>query len=108
MAKYGMKDKGFIVDTSRNGVAETRSKWGHWCNVKGAGLGERPKASPRPLVDAYYWVKPPGDSDGVSDPKAPRFDEFCASPDSAENAPQAGQWFTPYFLELVKNANPPL
>ena len=107
-AKYGFENKGVIVDTSRNGVQETRTKWGHWCNVKGAGLGERPKVAPREHVDAYYWVKPPGDSDGVSDPNAPRFDEFCASPDSAENAPQAGQWFTSYFIDLVKNANPPL
>lgn len=104
----GIRGKGFIVDTSRNGVAETRSKWGHWCNVKGAGLGARPAVAPRPLVDAYYWVKPPGESDGVSDPKATRFDAYCVSQDSAEGAPQAGEWFSSYFLELVDNANPPL
>lgn len=104
----GIRGKGFIVDTSRNGVAETRSRWGHWCNVKGAGLGARPAAAPRPLVDAYYWVKPPGESDGVSDPKAPRFDAYCASQDSASGAPQAGEWFSTYFLDLVANANPPL
>jgi len=104
----GIHGKGFIIDTSRNGVAETRTKWGHWCNVKGAGLGARPAIEPRPLVDAYYWVKPPGESDGVSDPKAERFDEFCASQDSAANAPEAGEWFESYFLELVANANPTL
>ncbi len=104
----GIRGKGFLVDTSRNGVAEARTQWGHWCNIKGAGLGERPAIAPRPLVDAYYWVKPPGESDGVSDPKAPRFDEYCVSQDSAPDAPQAGEWFSSYFLELVDNANPPL
>ncbi|HEU5073641.1 MAG TPA: glycoside hydrolase family 6 protein [Polyangiaceae bacterium] len=108
LAAAGIRDKGFIIDTSRNGVAETRSKWGHWCNVKGAGLGARPAVAPRALVDAYYWVKPPGESDGVSDPKAPRFDAYCMSADSAPDAPQAGEWFSSYFLELVENANPPL
>lgn len=104
----GIRGKGFLIDTSRNGVAEARTNWGHWCNIKGAGLGERPAIAPRPLVDAYYWVKPPGESDGVSDPKAPRFDAYCSSQDSAEGAPQAGEWFASYFLELVDNANPPL
>jgi len=108
LAAAGISGKGFIIDTSRNGVAETRSKWGHWCNVKGAGLGARPEAQPRALVDAYYWVKPPGESDGVSDSNAPRFDEYCASKDSATDAPQAGDWFQSYFLELVDKANPPL
>lgn len=104
----GIEGKGFIIDTSRNGKAGTRSKWGNWCNIKGAGLGERPRAAPVPLVDAYFWVKPPGDSDGVADPKAERFDQNCASEDAAPGAPEAGQWFEPYFFELVENANPPL
>lgn len=108
LTQAGIRGKGFIIDTSRNGVEETRSKWGHWCNVKGAGLGARPAVQPRALVDAYYWVKPPGESDGVSDPNAPRFDAYCASTDSAADAPQAGDWFQSYFLELVDKANPPL
>ncbi len=108
LREAGITDKGYLIDTSRNGVADARTKWGHWCNVQKAGLGERPQASPRPLVDAYYWIKPPGDSDGVSDPSAPRYDEFCSSVDSAPGAPQAGQWFASYFLGLVERANPPL
>lgn len=108
LASAGIENKGFIVDTSRNGVAEARSSWGSWCNVRGAGLGPRPQAAPRERVDAYYWVKPPGDSDGVADPNAPRFDEMCAGPDASPGAPQAGEWFESYFVELVKNASPPL
>jgi cellulose 1,4-beta-cellobiosidase len=104
----GISDAHFVIDTSRNGRAGVRSKWGNWCNIKGAGLGERPRASPAPLIDAYFWVKVPGESDGTSSPSAARFDPTCASADAAPNAPEAGQWFAAYFTELVKNANPPL
>lgn len=107
LAQVGIINKTFIIDTARNG-RPVRSSWGNWCNIKHAGLGERPQAAPTPLVDAYYWVKPPGESDGVADPTQPRFDASCQSPDSAMDAPQAGQWFEPYFLELVSNASPAL
>ena len=104
----GIKNKGFVIDTSRNGKDGIRKKWGNWCNVKDAGLGERPKVNPRPLVDAYLWVKPPGESDGTAERGAPRFDESCVSEDSDPAAPQAGQWFQSYFVGLLKNAQPPL
>lgn len=103
----GVLGKKFIIDTARNGRV-VRSTWGSWCNIKGAGLGPRPQVSPMPLVDAYLWVKPPGESDGISDPKAARFDAGCASPDSMPNAPEAGQWFGSHFLEMAKNADPAL
>jgi cellulose 1,4-beta-cellobiosidase len=105
---YGLTGKGFVVDTSRNGRGNLRRKSGYWCNLQGAGLGERPKVDPETNIDAYYWIKTPGESDGVSEPTQPRFDPFCASPDSAKNAPQAGKWFESYFLDLVRNAEPPL
>ena len=95
-------------DTSRNGQADTRTRWGNWCNIKGAGLGPRPEVAPVQGVDAYFWIKPPGDSDGTADPNAARFDENCASPDATPGAPEAGQWFHSYFVELVQRANPPL
>jgi cellulose 1,4-beta-cellobiosidase len=105
---YGFKDHGILIDTSRNGKGNIRAKWGSWCNVHGAGLGERPRAEPEPGIDAYFWVKPPGESDGISDPSAKRFDEMCGGPDAAKGAPEAGQWFESYFLDLVHNAKPPL
>jgi len=108
LAAIGMPNKGFIIDTSRNGRGGIRSKWGNWCNIRGAGLGERPRAAPEAPLDAYFWVKPPGDSDGTADSRAARFDANCASDNASPGAPEAGQWFEPYFLELVKNANPPL
>jgi cellulose 1,4-beta-cellobiosidase len=108
LADHGVRNKGFIIDTSRNGKGGIRKVWGHWCNIKGAGLGERPRAAPEPFIDAFFWVKPPGESDGISDPTQPRFDAECASSESAPNAPQAGQWFQSYFHDLVRNATPPL
>jgi cellulose 1,4-beta-cellobiosidase len=108
LAEAGITGKGFVIDTSRNGRGGIRSKWGAWCNVTGAGLGERPRASPADGVDAYYWVKPPGESDGGSDPSAPGYDPACAAEGSARGAPRAGEWFGSYFLQLVQNANPPL
>jgi cellulose 1,4-beta-cellobiosidase len=107
LSLYGIKDKNFVVDTSRNGRSNLRGKSGYWCNLRGAGLGERPVANPAPGIDAYFWLKVPGESDGVSDPTQPRYDAYCSSPDSVPNAPQAGQWFESYFIDLVHNAEPP-
>jgi cellulose 1,4-beta-cellobiosidase len=108
LAEVGIAGKGFLVDTGRNGRGGIRTKWSAWCNVKGAGLGERPRASPAPGVDAYYWVKPPGESDGASDPSTSGYDPQCAVADSTTGAPHAGAWFASYFVQLVQNANPPL
>src|SRR5262252_2497983 len=108
LAKVGITGKGFIIDTSRNGRSEIRSTPGNWCNVKGAGLGERPAVAPAPNIDAYFWVKTPGESDGTTDRKAAHFDENCVSDDAMPGAPEAGELFAPYLIELAKNANPPL
>lgn len=105
---HGISGKGFLIDTSRNGQADIRARWGNWCNIRGAGIGELPRATPEAGIDAYFWVKPPGESDGTADPAAERFDANCASGDAAPGAPEAGQWFHEYFVELVKNANPAL
>jgi cellulose 1,4-beta-cellobiosidase len=109
LKQVGIRQKGFIIDTSRNGRGGIRQKWSAWCNVRGAGLGERPRAvTNEQPVDAYFWIKPPGESDGVSDPTQPRFDANCRSDDAAANAPQAGEWFREYFIDLVRNADPPI
>jgi len=108
LAKVGITGKGFIIDTSRNGKGGIRSTPGNWCNVKGAGLGARPTAAPAPNIDAYFWVKTPGESDGTADRKAARFDENCVSDDAMPGAPEAGELFAPYLIDLAKNATPPL
>jgi cellulose 1,4-beta-cellobiosidase len=108
LGKVGITGKGFVIDTGRDGRGNIRDAPDSWCNVKGAGLGERPRAAPAPLVDAYLFVKVPGESDGTSDPKAPRFDPNCARDDATPGAPQAGEMFGSYLIDLLRNANPPL
>ena len=107
LAKEGITGKQFIIDTARNGKV-VRGSWSSWCNIKGAGLGPRPQASPIATVDAYVWVKPPGESDGTTDEKSPRFDQGCKSVDSMPNAPEGGQWFAEHFIDMVRNAEPKL
>lgn len=139
---------GMLVDTSRNGWGgakrpkvlsthtdvdafvdqsriDRRVNRGLWCNQPG-GIGERPTAAPVPGIDAYVWIKPPGESDGVAmagiidpDDPAKSFDRFCdptyVAPDSAvqltgamPGAPHAGRWFSTGFKTLMENAYPPL
>jgi cellulose 1,4-beta-cellobiosidase len=108
LAGVGITNKGFIIDTSRGGKAYIRTSPANWCNIKGAGLGERPQPAPAPLVDAYVYIKVPGESDGTADPKAARFDPNCVSDDATPGAPQAGKMFDSYLIDLLKNATPPL
>lgn len=127
----------FIIDTSRNGWGgakrptaaaadvddmriDRRAHRGNWCNVKDTGIGERPRANPdpsRPHLDAFVFVKPPGDSDGTSDTSAntpnaegKRYDEMCGTKtgDALTGAPHAGQWFHEQFMMLLRNAYPVL
>ncbi|WP_277347319.1 cellulose binding domain-containing protein [Streptomyces sp. CB01881] len=106
------------------GRYDRRLQSGNWCTQAGAGLGERPQAAPAPGIDAYVWMKPPGESDGVGklipNNEGKGFDRMCdptytgnprnnnhmsgALPD----APLSGQWFSAQFQELLKNAYPAL
>ncbi|MFG3436611.1 glycoside hydrolase family 6 protein [Nonomuraea sp. NPDC047897] len=138
---------GMLIDTSRNGWGgsarpsgpststdlntfvdqsrvDRRIHAGNWCNQSGAGLGERPRANPAPGLDAYVWIKPPGESDGssrqIDNDEGKGFDRMCdptytgndrnghnmsgALPD----APLSGHWFSAQFRQLLQNANPPL
>jgi cellulose 1,4-beta-cellobiosidase len=138
---------GMLIDTSRNGWGgsarptgpgpstsvddyveggriDRRIHVGNWCNQAGAGLGERPQANPAPGIDAYVWMKPPGESDGSSreipNDEGKGFDRMCDptytgnarngnNPSGAlPDAPISGQWFSAQFRELMQNAYPPL
>lgn len=128
-------DHSFIIDTGRSGWAnktsapmDGRTHRGNWCNVSGAGIGERPTVAPAAGIDAYVWIKPPGESDGTSDSSAntpndegKRYDAMCGQrptlrkisgdtvpTDALPNAPHAGRWFHEQFMMLVENAHPPL
>jgi endoglucanase len=53
-----------VVDTSRNGNGSN----GQWCDPSGRALGVTPTASTGDsAIDAYLWVKPPGEADGCAD-----------------------------------------
>ncbi|ORY62785.1 putative cellulase [Neocallimastix californiae] len=107
----GIKSVYFVSDTSRNGKKTDRKHPGEWCNQTGVGIGARPQASPisgMEYLDAFYWVKPLGESDGTSDESAERYDGYCGHETAMKPAPEAGQWFQAHFEEGIKNANPPL
>ncbi|MGI5426095.1 glycoside hydrolase family 6 protein [Streptomyces sp. CA-179760] len=85
-AKVGGKH--FVIDTSRNGKGpySQGNPDERWCNPPGRALGETPTTKTAdPLVDAYLWVKRPGESDG-----------------ECKGGPKAGQWWSDYALKLTK------
>ena len=103
----------FVIDTSRNGVPNSRSNCGEWCNIRNARLGIQPTAATAApsLIDAYYWWKAPGEDDGCTQilpdgSTCNRYDSNCGSADSIGSlpgeprAPQAGQWFD-YEVKLL-------
>ncbi|SMF16869.1 Cellulase/cellobiase CelA1 [Alteromonadaceae bacterium Bs31] len=140
---------GMLIDTGRNGWGgpdrptgqstssdlntfvnesriDRRVHRGNWCNQAG-GVGYRPQAAPASGVDAYVWIKPQGESDGISDPNfaldpndpAKQHDPMCdpnkynvdngaVGTGALDDAPHAGRWFPEAFKILVDNAYPPL
>jgi len=67
------------------------------------------------IVDAYFWLKTPGESDGCTEELpsgglCPRFDRDCASRDSLGSrgdeprAPEAGHWFDYQVKQLAEYA----
>jgi endoglucanase len=121
---------------------------GNWCNPTDAGLGQQPAAAPGvalssadsylpgnpPLLDAYLWVKTPGQSDGQCDAAGgvrswdnaadtPPIAGWPASTSAAFQTfdplwsvqtgsvvtdPAAGAWFSQQALMLAQNASPAL
>jgi len=107
-----------IIDTGRNGVPDMRGQCPNWCNIRGAGVGHMPtvQTANTSVVDAYFWLKTPGESDGCTQElpdgsRCPRFDSDCASTDSIGSrpgeprAPEAGQWFDYQIKQLAANAH---
>jgi cellulose 1,4-beta-cellobiosidase len=145
---------GFLIDTSRNGwggplrptaqststVLDTfvdaskideRDDMGQWCNQANQGIGTFPTVNPGFFtnLNAYVWVKPPGESDGDypngdTNPQhlalgANHGDENCdpahdnmlansMAVNSIPNSPPAGDFWLTEFLEDVQNAFPPI
>jgi endoglucanase len=82
-------DKHYVIDTSRNGRGAYRHDGAlQWCNPPGRGLGIDPSTTTAsPLVDAYLWIKTPGESDGA-----------------CNGGPAAGVWWPQYALGLAERA----
>ena len=109
--------KTFIIDTSRNGqgpwipTAEQTAAFPDpqtWCNPPDRGIGPRPTADTgHPLVDAYVWIKVPGESDGQCSRGLGTGDDVV-DPIWGQVDPDAGVWFPEQALELARLAVPPL
>ena len=130
---------GMLIDTSRNGWGgpnrptraststdpqtfveqsrlDRRIHLGNWCNQAGAGIGERPRSTPATGIDAYVWIKPPGESDGsssfIENDEGKGFDRMCDptyqgnprnnnnATSSLSDAPLSGHWFQKQFTEV--------
>jgi len=141
---------GFLIDTSRNGWGgslrptgaststdlntfvnatkiDERDDMGQWCNQPNQGIGALPTVNPGGFANlqAYVWVKPPGESDGnypgsiyggvtstTGDPNCdPVHDNALANgfaTNAIPNSPPAGTFWITEFLEDVQNAYPAL
>ena len=105
--------KHFVVDTSRNGQGPWIPTTSYpdpqdWCNPPGRGLGLRPTANTgNSLIDAYLWVKIPGESDGECT-RGLGPGGTTVDPEWGLIDPRAGHWFPEMALELAQNANPSL
>ncbi|MFF8384633.1 glycoside hydrolase family 6 protein [Streptomyces kanasensis] len=84
----------FTVDSSRNGLGPLPGAEGgeeSWCNPPGRALGRPPTVrTGHRLVDAYLWIKRPGESDGT-----------------CRGGPAAGTWWPEYALGLARRAADP-
>ena len=103
----------FIIDTSRNGrgpwtPTQTFPDPQTWCNPPDRGIGRRPTANTgNALVDAYVWIKVPGELDGQCSRGLGSGDNVV-DPIWGQVDPDAGVWFPAQALELAKLANPAL
>lgn len=117
LAAAGVKPKAhFVLDTSRNGQGPWVPAAGTsypdpqvWCNPPRRGLGDRPKAHPTkayPQLDAYLWIKTPGQSDGQCNRGV---SGSTTDPEwGGRTDPAAGAWFGRQALQLARLASPAL
>ncbi|MFJ5099474.1 glycoside hydrolase family 6 protein [Streptomyces sp. NPDC088554] len=77
----------FTMDTSRNGAGPLPGDRDQaWCNPPGRALGTPPSTNTgNELLDAYLWIKRPGESDGP-----------------CRGGPAAGTWWPEYALGLAR------
>ena len=79
-------NKHYVIDTSRNGLGPTADY--QWCNPEGRALGALPTTKTGiARVDAFLWIKLPGESDGA-----------------CNGYPSSGTWLPEYALGLAQRA----
>lgn len=77
----------FVIDTSRNGAGPTADN--AWCNPPGRALGALPTTQTSDNdIDAFLWIKRPGESDGT-----------------CNGGPPAGQFWTDYAIRLSQQVS---
>jgi len=81
LGQLGVTGKKFVIETARNGVATAA---GDFCNPVGARVGRKPRVVRQGNLDAYLWVKHPGESDGA-----------------CNGGPGAGTWWPAGALALL-------
>ena len=118
----------FVIDTARSGVDDMRSNctssagytsYGDTgCNLRGAGLGVWATASTAlpDLIDSYFWLKSPAESDGCSTANSPECASIhsnvaCAVDDALGSRagepppPPAGALYAALLLRLASRAH---
>ncbi|MBI3214480.1 MAG: glycoside hydrolase family 6 protein [Mycobacterium sp.] len=79
----------YVIDTSRNGAGPVEGDPLYWCNPSGRALGVAPTTDTgNGQIDAFLWVKRPGESDGS-----------CG-----RGEPGAGRFMSQYAIDLASNA----
>lgn len=82
-----LNGKRYVLDTSRNGNGRLTGSTA-WCNPPGRALGRAPAAvSHDGRLDAYLWIKHPGQSDGT-----------------CNGGPQPGTFWPAYAIGLAQAA----
>ena len=103
----------FVIDSSRNGQGPWTPTASYpdaqdWCNPPLRGVGRPTSAATgNALIDAYLWVKIPGESDGECT-RGLGAGGTTIDPEWGIIDPAAGQWFPEMALELARNAVPAL
>lgn len=78
--------KHYIIDTSRNGNGPAGPY--DWCNASGRAIGRAPTTdTDNSLIDAFLWIKLPGESDGM-----------------CNGGPPPGRFWLDYALDLIREA----
>jgi endoglucanase len=95
----------FVIDTSRNGVGPWQPPAypdpQDWCNPPDRRIGLTPTLETgTPLLDAYVWIKIPGESDGECTRGLGPAGE-TVDPEWGLIDPGAGDWFPEMALDLT-------